>query len=114
MLGGDYTTSGKAIVMVYLRGPLAHECLLSYASSAAPLGTAALLKVWADYKYDVTVKGYYNELGRVVCRGFRFQGLRFRVHSSGLTRTPKVGNIIASMAIIMGLGPLFYILLGFR
>ena len=31
-----------------------------------------------------------------------------------ITWTPKVGKILAFMAIIMGLGPLFYILLGFR
>ena len=30
------------------------------------------------------------------------------------TRTPKVCKIIAFMAVIMGLGLLFYILLGFR
>ena len=30
------------------------------------------------------------------------------------TWTPKVGKIMAFMAIIRGLGPLFYILLGFR
>ena len=30
------------------------------------------------------------------------------------TWTPKVGKIIAFWAVIMGLGPFFYILLGFR
>ena len=32
----------------------------------------------------------------------------------GITWTPKVCKIIAFMAITMGLGLLFYILLGFR
>ena len=32
----------------------------------------------------------------------------------GSTWTPKVCKIMAFMAIIMGLGPLFYLLLGFR
>ena len=32
----------------------------------------------------------------------------------GTTWAPKVCRIVAFMAIIMGLGPLFYILLGFR
>ena len=32
----------------------------------------------------------------------------------GFTWTPKVCKIMAFMAIIMGLGQLFYILLGFR
>ena len=31
-----------------------------------------------------------------------------------LTWTPKVCKIIALMAVILGLGPLFYILFGFR
>ena len=34
--------------------------------------------------------------------------------SQGLTWTPKVCNIMAFMALIMGLGLLFYILLGLR
>ena len=38
------------------------------------------------------------------------QGLGFRV--SGFTWTPEVCKIMASMAVIMGLGLLFYILLG--
>ena len=38
----------------------------------------------------------------------------FRVSIMRTTWTPKVCKIMAFMAIIMGLGPLFYILLGFR
>ena len=38
----------------------------------------------------------------------------FRVKGSGFTWTPKVCKIMALMAVIMGLGLLFYILLGFR
>ena len=42
--------------------------------------------------------------------GFRVGGVR----EIGITWTPKACKIMAFMAFIMGLGPLFYILLGFR
>ena len=39
---------------------------------------------------------------------------RSRKEGLGSTWTPKVCRIMALMAVIMGLGPLLYILLGFR
>ena len=39
---------------------------------------------------------------------------RIRTQVSGLTCTPSVCKIIAFMAVVIGLGLLFYILLGFR
>ena len=47
--------------------------------------------------------------------GFRANlGIRFRVQSLRSIGPPKVCKIMAFWAIIMGLGLLFYILLGFR
>ena len=43
------------------------------------------------------------------CRGLGFSGFRVWV-----TWTPKVCKIMALMAVIMGLGLLFYVPLGFR
>ena len=41
------------------------------------------------------------------------EGLDF-IGSSGSESTPKVCKIMAFMAVILGLGLLFYVLLGFR
>ena len=48
---------------------------------------------------------------------FRVPGMvwgRLGLKAQGSTWTPKVCKIMAFMAVIMGLGLLFYILLGFR
>ena len=46
--------------------------------------------------------------------GHLYQGLTKKSSSSDTTWTPKVCKTMAFMASIMGLGLLFYILLGFR